>query len=851
MTHAAPRPSTSGRSRRTNTRPALRLEALEDRTLLSGATLPLSVDAAPYDPGHILVQFRTNAPAPVNIPGAALGQALSLVPGLYEVQLTGLSVANAVAAFQANPNVISAEPDYLVSAAGVPNDPIFGSQYALQNTGQSDGLAGVDIRAVQAWNVTSSAKNVIVSLIDTGINYDHPDLYQNIWINQAEIPKSRLKNLVDVYGDGYISFRDLNNPINQGVGKITDVNGDGRIDAADILAPMNVDSKGNDTGLGGWSYAGNTQDGDTAHPNDFIGWNFVANNNNPMDDSGHGTNVAGIVGATGNNGVGVAGVDWQVQLQAVKAFDQNGFAPISTIVSAIGYSIQHGAKISNNSWAYLAPDTTLRTAIANAQAAGQIFVVAAGNHSNPQPDYPANYSAQFDNIVAVTAVDRSGNLDSDASYGATTVALGAPGVNVVSTGLGVSYSIYTGTSQAVPFVTGVLALVWQEHPTWTYKQVIAQVLSTTTPLASLKGKTITGGIVNAAAAVGTQPSSGGVPVSPPTPHALSAVFSGPDAHSFNRIVLSFDQPIDPKTLTSANISLLNPSNQAIALTFAPSSDGLHLEIDFGLQAAPGNYTLKLTAAIHDQAGAALAPFTNVTPLTAAPNTFTSTGPTPISGRGTYLSTITVNQDLTIASLSVLLNITYPADGDLLIHLQAPDGTDILLVNQRGGSGANFQNTFLETNASASIRFAAAPFASAFQPETPLSTFASKDARGVWKLWVVDERTGNTGVLNSWSLVFTPRTTTPAKAGVSGEASNVLANESFASVAGETSAGQLVAPPALILSNPERAAAVDALFLMEEAKRNLRTSLLPAGWPLVSRSTETDAWYDGFGRLAAS
>src|SRR5258708_1654667 len=119
-----------------------------------------------------------------------------------------------------------------------PNDPSFGSQWDLNNTGQNGGTAGADIHATQAWTVTSGSAKTVVAVIDTGVDYNHPDLYQNIWINQQEIPLSRLRNLTDVDGDGLITFHDLNNPINQGAGKITDVNGDGRIDAADILAPM-------------------------------------------------------------------------------------------------------------------------------------------------------------------------------------------------------------------------------------------------------------------------------------------------------------------------------------------------------------------------------------------------------------------------------------------------------------------------------------------------------------------------------------------------------------------------------------------------------------------------------------
>src|SRR5262249_34480376 len=145
---------------------------------------------------------------------------------------------------------------------------------------------------------------------------------------QAEIPLSRLANLTDVDGDGVISFYDLNNPINQGPGKITDLDGDGRITAADILKPMQLDASGNDTGLGGWVFAGNTRDGDTAHPNDYVGWNFVNNSNDPLDDDVrspyHGSHTAGTIAEMGNNALGGTGVNWQGSIMALKFLDSSG-----------------------------------------------------------------------------------------------------------------------------------------------------------------------------------------------------------------------------------------------------------------------------------------------------------------------------------------------------------------------------------------------------------------------------------------------------------------------------------------------------------------------------------------------
>ena len=131
------------------------------------------------------------------------------------------------------------------------------------------------IKAPAAWDVTTGSTRVTVADIDTGIDYNHPDLYKNIWINQGEIPASRRANLIDLDGDGRITFYDLNDTVNQGVGKITDINANGRIDGGDILAPMQKGSGGFDTGLGGWA-DGVSQD-DATYMDDLIGWNFVNN----------------------------------------------------------------------------------------------------------------------------------------------------------------------------------------------------------------------------------------------------------------------------------------------------------------------------------------------------------------------------------------------------------------------------------------------------------------------------------------------------------------------------------------------------------------------------------------------
>jgi subtilisin family serine protease len=389
------------------------------------------------------------------------------------------------------PLVHAAAAVAIAGAPATPNDTYIGQQWDLQNTG-----------VPKAWSVSTGSAKTVVAVLDTGVDYNHPDLFENIWINQREIPFSRLKNLTDVDHDGLITFYDLNNPINQGPGKITDINHDGRIDAGDLLAPMVLNSTGNDTGLGGWAHH-STQDGDTLHPDDLIGWNFVANNNNPFDDSGHGTHVSGTIGAIGNNGIGVAGIDWSVQIMALKFLDSTATGTIDDAAAALNYSVAHGASISNNSWTGGGDNANFLQALQNARAHGQIFVVAAGNDGqnlDAAPGFPPSF--KLDNMVTVAATDRYNQLASFSNYGSATVQLAAPGVGTLSTTPNGQYQYYTGTSMATPHVTGVLALLKSVHPDWTYSQLISRVLQTVEPIAGLKGKVVTGGLLDAAAALG-------------------------------------------------------------------------------------------------------------------------------------------------------------------------------------------------------------------------------------------------------------------------------------------------------------------------------------------------------------
>jgi subtilisin family serine protease len=246
------------------------------------------------------------------------------------------------------------------------------------------------------------------------------------------------------------------------------------------------------------------------------GWNFIDNNADITDDNGHGTHVAGIIAATGDNGNGVAGVNWQAQIMPLKIIDASGNGSTDNAVSAVYWAVAHGARVINASWDGPSYSQALADAISYANSQGVVFVAAAGNEASNNDvvaDYPADY--RFANEISVAAVDASGNLASFSNYGAASVDLGAPGVNIVSTYPG-GYQTLSGTSMAAPFVTGVASLILGLNPSLTAAQVVSLILSNTVPLPSLAGRTVTGGLLDAARAVAATPRP-----NPPPPNPIT------------------------------------------------------------------------------------------------------------------------------------------------------------------------------------------------------------------------------------------------------------------------------------------------------------------------------------------
>ncbi len=254
---------------------------------------------------------------------------------------------------------------------------------------------------------------------------------------------------------------------------------------------------------------------------DILGYDFQNADTDPADDFNHGTMVFGIIGAKGNNGIGVSGVSWNAQIMCLKVLDNEGNSTISKAIDAIDYAITQHVRIINLSWGYIpatTPSRALEEAIFRARNAGILIVASAGNGTSERggenndlnvnrANYPSSYTA--DNIIAVAATDISDQLANFSYYGAQSVDLGAPGVSILSTHPHNSYHYFTGTSAAAPQVTGAASLIWAINPTLNYSEIKRLILETTDANESLNGKTLTNGRLNLAKAMESSPAAGG------------------------------------------------------------------------------------------------------------------------------------------------------------------------------------------------------------------------------------------------------------------------------------------------------------------------------------------------------
>lgn len=346
----------------------------------------------------------------------------------------------------------------------IAKDPLLNKQWGM-----------LDMGANQAWSMAKNNATIIVGVIDSGVDYTHPDLLPNMWRNPGETGtdaggKNKATNGIDDDKNGYVD--------------------------------------------------------------DIVGYDFAQNDAFPYDKStpawqlllggggnpGHGTHCAGNIAAKGNNGIGISGVAPNAQIMALRFITEKGSGETSAAIKAIRYGVDQGAKVLNNSWGSIGENPNepednraLKEAIQYAESKGVLFVVAAGNgfrgrgydnDTSPKPAYPASYP--YSNIVSVAAIDAKDQLGGFSNYGVKTVHIGAPGVKIFSTVVGAKYSdqpipflaVWEGTSMAAPHVAGAAALYWAQYPNKTMAEVKEALIKSAIPIPSLQNKTVSGGKLN-------------------------------------------------------------------------------------------------------------------------------------------------------------------------------------------------------------------------------------------------------------------------------------------------------------------------------------------------------------------
>ena len=349
----------------------------------------------------------------------------------------GQDMAAAAERLRRQPGVEFAEPNFLVRHDEVkPSDQRFPEQWALRNAGQSGGVADSDVRATKAWQETTGSRSTVVAVVDSGVDFTHPDLAGNRWMNPGEVADNGLDDDRDGYAD--------------------DVNG----------------------------------------------WDWVAGAGVIRDELGHGTAVAGVIAAEGDNGIGVAGMMWRASLMSLRVLDSAGTGDVASAVEAIDYAVKHGAQVVNCSWGTDADSQALRDAIERAGRKGVVVITSAGNSGrdiDSQPYYPASFD--LPNLISVASSDGFDNLAQFSNRGGARVGVAAPGVDILTTQLGGDYRFVSGTSASAPLVAGIAGLIKTLRPNMPAAGVRSAVLGGARRVGTLVGKVASSGVADAEGAL--------------------------------------------------------------------------------------------------------------------------------------------------------------------------------------------------------------------------------------------------------------------------------------------------------------------------------------------------------------
>jgi subtilisin family serine protease/subtilisin-like proprotein convertase family protein len=415
-------------------------------------------------PGELIVRFRTGTTATERRDArqdadTSLDHPLTVPRAqLLEVD-RGQTVADAVRELERDPDVLYAEPNRRFAGTSAPDDPSFGDLWGLNNTGQvirgRAGLPGADIDALGAWTVTTGSPSVLVAIVDTGFDRSHEDLAANAWTNPGE-SGAKKDNGVDDDGNGLVD--------------------------------------------------------------DWRGWDFDSGDNDPHDGAGHGTHVAGTVGAVGGNGIGVTGVSPHVSLVGVKVLGDGGFGTTESVAEGLAYAGRLHARVANASLG--SPDPSQLVADAIAGAPETLFVVAAGNDGTDVDSSPFSPCVEPpDNIVCVAATDNNDELAGFSNFGQNSVDLAAPGVDILSSVPGDGYAFHSGTSMASPHVTGAAALLAAAYPGESPLALKGRLLAGARPIPELTARTASGGRLDLGGALGQAANPPPVPALVVTPAA--------------------------------------------------------------------------------------------------------------------------------------------------------------------------------------------------------------------------------------------------------------------------------------------------------------------------------------------